>query len=88
VNVTATIGNIGHVGANVSIAFFVNSTDYAGTCGERFIRFRTLDYVYAEVGENKTVSITWDVDVAGGSHLIAAVVNPGMGKGSHPFQRK
>jgi hypothetical protein len=76
VNVTATIGNIGHVGANVSIAFFVNSTDYAGTCGERFIRFRTLDYVYAEVGENKTVSITWDVDVAGGSHLIAAVVNP------------
>ncbi|MCD6207256.1 MAG: DUF3344 domain-containing protein, partial [Methanosarcinales archaeon] len=76
VNITATIGNIGHVGANVSIAFFVNSTDFAGTCGERFIRFRTLDYVYAKVGENKTVSITWDVDVVGGSHLIAAVVNP------------
>jgi subtilase family serine protease len=76
VNITATIGNIGHASKNVSIAFFVNSTDYAGTCGERFIRIRTLDYVYAEVGENKTVSITWDVDVAGGSHLIAAVVNP------------
>jgi subtilase family serine protease len=76
VNITATIGNIGQGGGNVSIGFFVNSTDFAGSCGERFIRIGTIDDVYAEVNETETVSITWDVDVGGGSHLIAAVVNP------------
>ena len=76
VNITATIGNIGHAGENVSIAFFVNSTDYAGTCGERFIRIGKIDDVRVELNETETVSIAWDVDVAGGCHLIAAVVNP------------
>jgi len=76
VDITATIGNIGHGGGNVSIGFYVNSTDYAGTCGERFTRIGTIDDVYAEVGETETVSITWDVNVAGGCHLIAVVVNP------------
>ena len=78
VNITATIGSSSkaHGGGNVSIAFFVNSTDYAGTWGERFTRIGTIDCVYVKVNETETVSITWDVDVAGGCHLIVAVANP------------
>ena len=78
VDITATIGNVNtsHTGGNVSIAFFVNCTDFAGTCGERFTRIGTIDDVYLGIGETKTVSRRWDVDVAGGRHLIAAVVNP------------
>ncbi|CAD6494524.1 MAG: hypothetical protein EMLJLAPB_00819 [Candidatus Argoarchaeum ethanivorans] len=78
VNITAIIGNsnVSHTGGNVSVAFFVNSTDFAGTCGERFTRIRTNDSVHLEVNETKTVSVSWNVDVVGGCHMIAAVVNP------------
>ena len=77
VNITATISNsnMSHAGENVSVAFFVNWTDFAGTCGERFTRIGTDD-VYLGIGETKTVSMSWDVGVAGGCHMIAAVVNP------------
>jgi len=75
VNITATVGCTGHGARNVSIAFFVNSTDFAGTLGERFTRIGT-DYVHLEVNKTETVSMRWDVDVVGGCHLIAAVVNP------------
>jgi subtilase family serine protease len=78
VNITATIGNsnISHTGGNVSVAFFVNWTDFAGTCGERFTRIGTIDDVYLGIGETRTVSMRWGVDVAGGCHMMAAVVNP------------
>jgi hypothetical protein len=76
VNITATVGCTGHGGGNVSIAFFVNSTDFAGTCGERFTRIRTIDNVPLEVNKTETVYRRWNVDVVGGCHMIAAVINP------------
>jgi subtilase family serine protease len=76
VNITATVGCTGYAGGNVSIAFFVNSTDFTGTLGERFTRIGTIDDVPLEVNETKTVSMRWDANVVGGYHLIAAVVNP------------
>ncbi|HIE32334.1 MAG TPA: DUF3344 domain-containing protein [Methanosarcinales archaeon] len=78
VDITTSIGNsnVSHTGGNVSVAFFVNWTDFAGTCGERFKRIGTIDNVYLGVDETRTVSMRWDVDVAGGCHTMAAVVNP------------
>jgi subtilase family serine protease len=77
VNITATVcnRNISQTGEKVSVAFFVNSTDFAGTSGERFTRIGTDD-LFLGVGETKNVSVNWNVDVADGCHLIVAVVNP------------
>ncbi|MCD4843776.1 MAG: DUF3344 domain-containing protein [Methanosarcinales archaeon] len=76
VNITATIGSIGYMGENVSIAFFVNNTDFIGTGGEWFTRIGILNDIYIGANDSKTVSMTWKVNEVGGDHMIAAVVNP------------
>ena len=76
VTINATIGNLGNTNESVSVGFYVNSTDFIGSGGERFIRIGTSE-VYAEAGKtNITSAITWNANVAGGNHQIVAVVDP------------
>jgi len=74
--INATIGNHGHKSGNVSVGFFVNRTDFAGSKGERFVRIGTVDDVPVPV--NKTINITfnWTANVHGGEHLVVAVADP------------
>ncbi|PXF52813.1 MAG: hypothetical protein C4B56_04580 [Candidatus Methanophagaceae archaeon] len=74
--INATIGNHGHKSGNVSVGFFVNCTDFAGSKGERFVRIGTVDDVFVPV--NKTINITfnWTANVHGGEHLVVAVADP------------
>ena len=75
VNITATIGNLGFESENVSVGFYVNSTDFVGSKDERFIRINTTE-VYVEAGKTSNTSITWNANIAGGEHMIVAVADP------------
>ncbi|RKY62952.1 MAG: hypothetical protein DRP99_05030, partial [Candidatus Latescibacterota bacterium] len=76
VNINVTVGNLGRVSGNVSVGFFTNRTDFAGSEGERFVRIGTTEPVYVESGGKNTTSFMWNASTHGGDHLIVAVADP------------
>ncbi|RLB86436.1 MAG: hypothetical protein DRH10_10395, partial [Deltaproteobacteria bacterium] len=73
--IAATIGNVGHVSGNVSVGFFVNRTDFAGSKGERFERIGTKE-VFVPVNDTNFAFFIWNTSIHGGDHLIVAVADP------------
>ena len=60
----------------MSVGFFVNGTDFAGSEQERFVRVGTIDDVYVELDKPNTTSFTWNTSIHGGDHLLVAVADP------------
>ncbi|MCW7073978.1 MAG: DUF3344 domain-containing protein, partial [Methanophagales archaeon] len=73
--IAATIGNHGHKSGNVSVGFFVNRTDFAGSEGERFERIGTKE-VFVPVNDTNFAFFIWNTSIHGGDHLIVAVADP------------
>ena len=77
VTIEAKIGNSGRTSGNVSVGFYANITDFAGSGDERFIKIgKTDEPVSVEVDGKNNASITWNANVTGGHHQIFAVVDP------------